>query len=496
MRINARTVWSVAIGWPIALSACALMFAAPGSAETLAQAIAAAYRKNPAIDVQRAQLRATDEGVAIARSGYRPRLSATGSFNWDRTTTDTGGTTIVGPTGRLTDGGVTKSVDYEIAVMQPLFTGLQVTNRVREAEARVRAGQEQLRSAEHALFLQVVDAYTGVLSAQASISIVERAVRDAARELRSARKRLALQETTKTDVAQAEALRASALADLAGVQGELKAARAAYVEVVGHEPRRLVEPSISRRRLPRSLQEAISIAMREHPLIISALYTEQAARNNVDATRGRLLPQASLTASHGLTHDYPSDEDPGGNTRDTSFSANVTIPIYEGGANHAAVRQAKQLHVSALQQVEVERSRVRRAVATSWSQLEALRKRHRYELIRIRAEKATILGIRREETIGQRSLNDLFVAQRNLLRSENAELRTRRDVLVASYRALADIGRLNSETHLPSSTPVYDPTVHYEEVRRKWFGLSIVYSNGRQEQLNAKLPPSKAPPSK
>ena len=495
MRINAQVGHPFAIVRFVAPFVCAMTMAAHCQAETLTQAFAHAYRNNPAIDRERARLRAVDENVTIARSGYRPNLSASGSLSWDNTKSSDGGVAVIGPAGQVLSDGESKSADYEITLTQPIFTGLQVTNAVRAAEAQVRAGQEAMRSTEHALFLQVANAYTSVLNARSLLPILEAAVRDASRELQRTRRRLSSQDATKTDVAQAEALRAAALADLAAGRSQLKSARAIYVQVVGHEPRRLVEPRLTRSRLPRSLPNAISIAMREHPVIAGALYGEQAARSNVDAARGRLLPQVSLEASYGETF---TSEESGDNssTETTSVTANVTVPIYAGGQTRAEIRRAKHIHVSTLQQIEVQRAAVRQRVTTAWAQLEAAKKQLEFQHVRIRANKAAIVGIRKEEAIGQRTLSELFLAQRDLLQAQTGMLAARREVTLASYRVMSEIGRLNPEDQLPPNAPVYDPSVHYEKVRRKWFGVSIIYPNGRREYLNTSASKGKPRPRK
>ena len=481
MHLSTRVALRVAVFAATAITSCSLSILTTASAETLAQALAAAYKNNPAIDAQRARLRATDESVTIAKSGLRPNVTATGNVRWENTQPNAGAAQVIGAGGQLTEGGTTRSAEYAVGLTQSIFTGFQVTNQIRAAEARVRAERAQLRSAEHTLFLQVVEAYVGVLNAKAFISLLEVAVGDASRELKRANDRLALQETTRTDVAQARALRAAASANLAEAQGLLRTARATYVQLVGHEPRNLVPPRLPRGKLPRTLHEAVRIAMREHPLLISALFTEQAARNVVDETRGRLLPQVSVNASYG--QEFNTD-DTGSDTGEVS--ATVTVPIYAGGSNHAAVRQAKQLHVAALQAVEAERLRIRRDLTTAWAALNVSKKRLQYQDLRVKANKEAVIGIRKEESVGQRRLNDLFVARRELLASENDLLTSRRDVLVASYRVLVEMGRFNPEDHLPANGAVYDSTVHYEEVNNKWFGLRIVYPNGQREYVNAK----------
>jgi outer membrane protein TolC len=53
----------------------------PATAETLEQALVLSYQNNPQLNAQRAATRATDENVAIALGGYRPRVSATTSLS-------------------------------------------------------------------------------------------------------------------------------------------------------------------------------------------------------------------------------------------------------------------------------------------------------------------------------------------------------------------------------------------------------------------------------
>ena len=50
---------------------------------------------------------------------------------------------------------------------------------------------------------------------------------------------------------------------------------------------------------------------------------------------------------------------------------------------------------------------------------------------------------------------------------------------------LQAIGRLDV-LNLDVTSTVYDPEAHYDEVRRKWIGLTtITHEDGRQERLDA-----------
>jgi outer membrane protein len=56
-------------------SGLAILATAPATAETLESALAKAYQGNPSLNASRAGVRAIDENVAIAQSGYRPQVN-------------------------------------------------------------------------------------------------------------------------------------------------------------------------------------------------------------------------------------------------------------------------------------------------------------------------------------------------------------------------------------------------------------------------------------
>src|SRR5215469_10297590 len=74
-------------GWMLGL-AVALMVAPAfgqtpsGGPRTLAEALAATYANQPALQAERAKLRATDENVPQALSGWRPTVTMAGTAGW------------------------------------------------------------------------------------------------------------------------------------------------------------------------------------------------------------------------------------------------------------------------------------------------------------------------------------------------------------------------------------------------------------------------------
>src|SRR5690606_2165639 len=234
----------------LAVSA-ALLTISPASAETILGALAKAYGNNSALNSARAGVRVTDEDVAIAKSGYRPVIRGTSS--WSRSRAGSGGVSV-----GLTSGS------FGIAISQTLFDGFQTRNNVRAAEARVRASNESLRNTEQNTLFDAAAAYMDVIRDREIASLRERNLEFLAEQVRAANSRLEVGEGTRTDVAQAEASRQAAIAQLAGARAQVLASSALYRQIVGEDPGRLEGAAPLARLVPRSLEEGFAIGGREH----------------------------------------------------------------------------------------------------------------------------------------------------------------------------------------------------------------------------------------
>ncbi len=254
-----------------------------------------------------------------------------------------------------------------------------------------------------------------------------------------------------------------------------------FESVVGHPPSDLIEPSGYERHLPRTLEEAVAIGTKENPVIVGALYQEQVARYTVDKIRGGLLPQVQLEASYEDRYDTSTFID---RAEVGTVTGRLKVPLYEGGLLYAQVRQAKQLHVESLQKVEQARSETEAAIVEAWSQLMGFRAQLQSDQAQVEANRTALTGVREEERVGQRTLLDVLNAEQELVSSQVQLARDRTNLVVFSYTLLSTIGRLDV-LNLDVSSTVYDPEAHYDEVRRKWIGLTTIsHEDGRQERLD------------
>ena len=88
----------------------------------------------------------------------------------------------------------------------------------------------------------------------------------------------------------------------------------------------------------------------------------------------------------------------------------------------------------------------------------------------VNAAEIALNGVREEARVGQRTTLDVLNAQQELVNARVALVTAQRDRVVASYTLLASVGRLSPQV-LGLGVEVYDPAVHYHQVRDTWFGV-------------------------
>ena len=458
MSLATRNVFTAALFAATALSS------APASAETLFGALSKAYQLNSALNFSRAGVRVTDENVPIAKSGWRPTIGASGNIDY------TSAETVVG-TRRLTTGS------FGVQIDQLLFDGFQTLNNVRAAEAQVRASVESLRNDEQNTLFDAASAYMDVIRDRQIAVLTEQNLQFLTEQARAARSRFEVGEGTRTDVAQADASRSAAIAQLAAARAQTEASEATYRQVVGDDPGRLQAGQPLAKMLPRNIDQAIAIAAGDHPAIIATEHLVDAAAFTVKSTEGRMLPQVS--ASAGVQRNYLNTEGGlpgvGGGSGDGTFNsasigATLTVPIYTGGRVSGQVRQSKELLGQARIQVDVSRDQVRQAVVSAWTQYVAARESVTANRELVSAQQLALNGVIEERNVGQRTTLDVLNAQADVISAQINLVSSERDVVVASYAIVSAIGALSAE-RLGLQVAVHRPQEHYDAVKDKWGGM-------------------------
>lgn len=422
------------------------------NAESIIGAMSRAYDNNPDLAVARAGLRATDEGVAIAKAGYRPVIS--GSL-----------------TGTYTDRNsvVSRNATGAISITQQLFDGFATKNNVKVAEAGVFAGRESLRSTEISILQSAAQAYANLARDNQIVHIRRQNINFLDEQLNAATSRLNVGEGTRTDVSQARAQLASAKAQLTGAIAQAKSSSAVYVQIIGSAPKKISQPKTIARLLPRSLDEAVSKGFNSHPSVFEAQYNVDAAEFQIKANKASLLPGVSVTGS--LTGADDSTVTIGRSTTKL-VRGTVSVPLYSGGANYARIRQAKQTLAQRKAQVESARRAVERSIVESWVSYESAVATLAANQVQLGASRLALNGIIEERKVGQRTTLDVLNAQQSVLQAQESIVQNKRNAVVSSYSTLASMGLLTVD-YLKLKVTRYNPDKHYQAVKDKWFGLRI-----------------------
>jgi outer membrane protein len=430
--------------------------------ETLDSALSRAYGANPTLDAQRAAVRATDENVPRALSGYRPSVVATASAGASYLT----GVTTSGGVNQNFRRGLTPA-SAGIQVQQNLFNGFRTANSTRQAESQVFGARETLRNTEQTTLFGSAQAYMNVLRDTAILDLQRNNVEVLEEQLRQTRDRFNVGEVTRTDVAQAESRLAQARSQVSIAEASLQNSIAVYRQIVGVEPRQLAPGRPIDRLVPRSLVSAVQIGLDEHPAIVSALHAVDVAELQVKIAEGELAPTVNLvgTVSQGYSTTFPADQ-----TTSASIVGQLSVPIYQGGEVYARVRQNKEIAGQRRIEAEATRDQVRAAVISSWGQLESSKANVKAAQAQVAAAEVALAGVREEARVGQRTTLDVLNQQQELLNARVNLITAQRDRVVASYAVVQSIGRLSVRS-LGLNIALYSAKEHFDQVKDLPWGL-------------------------
>jgi len=428
------------------------------SADTLREALVSTYQANPTLTAQREALKATDAGVAIARSAGRPTV--TGSVGVTRDLTRSG----------RFDNGLSKGpfITGGVDVSFPLFRGGTVRNNIEASKTRVQAGRATLRAVEGDVFTEAVAAYMDVIRDRATVELNANNVRVLETNLEATRDRFEIGDVTRTDVAQSEARLELARSQLINAQGRATASEENYRRVIGSRPEQL-QPPPPLPPLPATADEAARIALADNPDLIAATRQAEAAGYDVRSVRGTRLPSLSAVASGDYANTLNGET--GGTDRSgtaTSIGLLGQIPLYQGGLPAARIRQAQALEGQALELRVASERAVVAAARSAFADYQAALEEIKSNDVAVKANELALEGVRAENSVGTRTILDVLNAEQELLNAQVLLVTARRDAYVAGFQLLNAMGQAEADDLGLDGGPLYDPLGNYRRVAGDW----------------------------
>jgi outer membrane protein len=457
----------VVTGAAAAVLLLACMGPTPVLADTIEAALVRAYQNNPQLNAQRAAVRATDENVPQALSGYRPKVALTASLGYQYTDINStqGGT----PTQlvRTEINGANPPRAAGLTVTQTLYNGNQTANKTRAAESQVSGAREGLRVLEQSVLLSAATIYMDYLRDSAIVEVQRSNTRVLEQTLKQTQDRFNVGEVTRTDVAQSEAQLAAGKTQQLTAESNLTTTRSNFRRIIGNEPSALAPGSPVDRYLPGTLPAAVDLSLTENPNVTAAMYGIDVNFLQVKINEGALLPTVTVQAAVQQAYEQTM-------TTYRSFGASaiaqLSVPIYQGGAEYSLIRQSKENLSQQRLNLELTRDQTRANTVTAWGQLVAGKAQVASAQAQVTASEIALNGVREEAKAGQRTTLDVLNAQQALVNARVALVTAQHDRVVASYAVLNAVGRLSPQV-LKLATTTYDPSVHYQQVRDSWVGV-------------------------
>ncbi len=436
---------------------------------TLQEAFAAAYLTNPQLQAERANLRATDENVPTALAGWRPTITGTTDLSYSQgSTSEPGFNQETGSPGLSTSNIATPGYTAGVTITQPVYAGGRTTSLTHEAVNRVMSERATLIATEETVFTNVVSAYVGVIQNQQNLQIQTNNERVLVEQLQATNDRFRVGEITRTDVAQAEAALATARAQRQQAEGQLETAEATYVQQIGMPPPPNLIPPQPLALPVHNEQEVMAQSVSNNPNVIAALFTQSSNKDAFDVAMSALLPKVNAEAEyeHGVNQSFK------GYQQDIKEAIlNFQVPIYQGGAEFAAVRQARQTEQFSRRQVDVQRRAALQNAVSNWENLIAFKASIESNRAAVRSNIVALDGVERQAIVGTSTTLEVLQQQQTLLSSQLALVQSLSSMVTASYSVAAAIGRLTARD-LKLNVPLYDEVAYYNAVKDRLWGLN------------------------
>jgi outer membrane protein len=472
---------------------------------TLADALGIAYETNPQLTGERAKVRATDENLPAALSGWRPTVTVTGSdgFNDGRQDVVTLCQTaaalnnascykngIVPPAPSFQNRNfntsssfinstlVSRNLNAETAtVTEYLYRGGKTSASTHQADNSIYAERARLIAEEEQVFSDTISAYVTYVEDTQLLALNVQNEQVLGDELRAVGDRYRVGELTRTDVAQAEAALAAAIAQRQTAEGNLQTAAATFYREVGvNPPKDLADPQPL--RLPaQSEQEAADIAASNNPTVVAALFNEAQQKDAIDVAFAALGPQIYL---QGQGYQQVRTSLSGFSTYGFQGTINLTMPLYQGGAEYATIRQARQNYQQAVRETQDAVRAARQQAVSAWDTLIAARAAVASSRIAVRSAQIAVEGTERQALVGSATTQDVLIQQQNLLSAQITLVQNVTSVVTSSYSVADATGRLTAKD-LGLGVPQYDETAYYNAVKNRLWGTGdyAVHEPGR-----------------
>lgn len=397
--------------------------------ESLEEVIQESFFTNPVILSSKAGVEIAKNINGDAFSNYLPTVTASAGITNKKTSFSTSTTS-------------SHPKIYKLAVNQTLFNGGSIVAENRSAQIGVKEAVARLDTTMQQQILACVTAYMDILQAREVSNLNENLVKVLTQQKNATEIQFKHGEVTKTDVQQARARLAEARAQAVQAKTQIIKTNQSLKALLGRVPTKVKWPKIPKEYKPVD-QATLDKVASNHPDVVASLMDLSQKKHDITKEKAAYYPTITATAelsrnegilSGSTTTDYT----------DRVLGLNLSMDIFQGGATVSAVSEAMALKKQAEQAYELARRSVKeelinaeQGLSESFAVLDAFTES-------MEAEKLATEGVKREATLGERSILDILDAEQSYLQSQVNVTQARKNTIISYYRFKAAVGELAS----------------------------------------------------
>jgi outer membrane protein len=425
------------------------------------EVMAKAYIYNKQLASERESVKLTDENISESISEWMPTVTASGERGKQETT-------LKGPNGlhnKIDDTADSKNVNLTL----PLFDGLRSYSRFKREKSNVEAAKARLKTIEQEVLLNSVIAYMNVVRERESLLLSRDKEQALRKHYDDTQSRFDLGEITQTDVSQSYTRLTRSITDRMEAEAAYESAKVSYQRIVGEVPSGLylnVQDPLASEEI--NHDKLIEEALMNNPEIDVAELNVKAAGYDINNKKAALLPSVALRA--GKTWRDGGYLGSGINETDNEeVMFNVTVPIYQGGAEYSRIRRAKLTEAKLRYDLEERQNTVRENITRAIHDYKVAVSSIEVHQANVKTAESALSGLRHEVQVGVRTTIDMLDAEQELYEARLLFLRAQRDKVVNAYRLLEQLGRLDAEKQ-KLEVVYYDANAYSNKVKYKVVG--------------------------
>ena len=449
------------------LCLCVFSISLDANAITINEALISAYKTNSKLNAQREILKASDEQIMQALSRWLPTISATVTKQYRNQKSLQRGPASNLTTTNTSNGGVT----HGLTISQNLFRSGADIARIKAARATIEAARANLESKEQEIFINTAKAYMNALSTKEIYHIAQHRETDSEKLLRGTRHRFKAGDTSKTDVALAEANYENAIADKMVAKANYESAKASFKAVTDLEAKNLILPKTIP-QLPKSLNKTIDTAITKNPSMIAAKNAANAQKQNIGVVRGSVLPSVDL--QHTIAGNIKTTAFTSTRRRSHTTAIILTIPIFgtsDGSGKNSWSALREQKHKAAQLQNELQETmkNTKAGAIQSWAAFKAGKRSLKAREAQYAAQKIAYKGAQALEKAGQISTLDMLDFQKRYFNAYSKFIAEREKYYNAFYILKSTVGECTAKG-LGLNTQYYDLLKNYNSIKWQLIG--------------------------